>query len=87
MSLETAIAELTARAPALATDCVVNREAIIRNILTEHVALTHDSNSIFNCGTFQNFCDRFNVTGNERKQLRLFLVALRVTSTLKTTLP
>jgi hypothetical protein len=36
--------------------------------------------------TFQEFCILWNVTGHERKALRIFLVALRVAATLKATL-
>lgn len=48
MSLETAIAELTARAPALAADCVVNREAVIRQILREHLSTNHPMDDVLN---------------------------------------
>lgn len=33
--------------------------------------------------TFAEFCERYNVTGHERKKLRLFLAVLRVQETLK----
>jgi hypothetical protein len=33
--------------------------------------------------TFQEFCDKYNVTGHERKALRLYLALLRVQETLK----
>ena len=36
--------------------------------------------------TFEEFCLQWDVTGNERKKLRLYLVALRIESTLKATL-
>jgi hypothetical protein len=36
--------------------------------------------------TFEQFCMQWNVTGHERKKLRLYLVALRIESTLKETL-
>jgi hypothetical protein len=36
--------------------------------------------------TFNEFCIQWNVAGHERKKLRLYLVALRIASTLKETL-
>jgi hypothetical protein len=36
--------------------------------------------------TFQEFCLQWNVTGHERKKLRLYLTALRLESTLRATL-
>jgi hypothetical protein len=36
--------------------------------------------------SFNEFCQRYNVTGHERKLLRVYLVALRIMSTLKATL-
>lgn len=42
--------------------------------------------SLYGCQTFNEFCERFNVTGHERKKLRLYLVALRIEATLRATL-
>lgn len=36
--------------------------------------------------TFSEFCKQWDVTGHERRKLRLYLVALRIESTLKATL-
>jgi hypothetical protein len=36
--------------------------------------------------TFQEFCEKWNVTGHERRKLRWFLIALRIEETLKATL-
>lgn len=33
--------------------------------------------------TFDEFCNKWNVTGHERKSLRLYLAVLRVQATLK----
>ena len=42
--------------------------------------------SIFAGGiTFQEFCEKHNVTGHERRRLRFYLVMLRIESTLEAT--
>ena len=58
MSLETAIAELTVRAPALAADCVVNREAVIRQILHDHIGNNHPMDEVIRSMQHELQCQR-----------------------------